>query len=47
VGKFVEVEVVADESAFDAAQAAVLAAAADLGLTTPEPRSYLRMLLEK
>ena len=47
VGRFVEVEVVADESAFEAAQAAVLAAAADLGLTAPEPRSYLRMLLER
>jgi len=47
LGRFVEVEVVADESRADPAQAAVLAAAAALGLGTPEPRSYLRMLLEK
>jgi adenylate cyclase, class 2 len=46
VGTFVEVEAVCDEAAFAAAQAAVLALAADLGLTEPEPRSYLRMLLE-
>ena len=47
VGRFVELEVVAEEARFEPAQAAVLAAAAELGLTTPEPRSYLRMLLEK
>jgi adenylate cyclase class 2 len=47
VGRFMELEVVADEAAFEAAQATVLAAAAELGLTTPEPRSYLRMYLEK
>lgn len=46
VGRFVELEVVADEAAFDAAQAAVLSAAAGLGLTQPEMRSYLRLLLE-
>jgi adenylate cyclase class 2 len=46
VGRFVEIEVVADENKVDAAQAVVLAAAADLGLTQPETRSYLRMLLE-
>jgi adenylate cyclase class 2 len=47
VGRFVELEVVADEAAFAAAEAAVLAASAELGLTTPEMRSYLRMLLER
>ncbi len=46
VGTFVEVEAVCDEAGFAAAQAAVLALAAELGLTDPEPRSYLRMLLE-
>lgn len=46
VGRFVEVEVLADEPRSAAAQAAVLAVAAELGLTDPEPRSYLRMLLE-
>lgn len=45
VGRFIEIEVVADESQAEAAQAAVLATAADLGLANPEPRSYLRMLL--
>lgn len=45
VGTFVEVEVVADEAQFEAAQAAVLALAAELGLTTPERRSYLGMTL--
>jgi adenylate cyclase class 2 len=46
VGRFVELEIVVDESHAGPAQAAVLSAAADLGLTIPEPRSYLRMLLE-
>jgi adenylate cyclase, class 2 len=46
VGTFVEVEVVCDEARFADAQAAVLGLAAELGLTEPEPRSYLRMLLE-
>ena len=46
VGTFVEVEAVCDEAAFAAAQSAVLGLAAELGLTEPEPRSYLRMLLE-
>ena len=45
VGSFVEVEVVAEESEFEAAQAAVLGLAADLGLTEQERRSYLAMTL--
>jgi adenylate cyclase class 2 len=45
VGSFVEVEVVADESRFEEAKAAVLGLAAELGLTDPERRSYLEMLL--
>ncbi len=47
LGDFAEIEIlVADESQLPAAQAAVLALAAELGLTEVEPRSYLRMLLE-
>jgi adenylate cyclase class 2 len=46
-GPFVELEIVADESRFEEAKAAVLAAAADLGLTQPERRSYLELLLSK
>lgn len=47
VGRFIELEVVAVESSAAAAEAAVLAAAAELGLTDVEPRSYLRMLLTR
>jgi adenylate cyclase, class 2 len=47
LGHFAEIEALADsESTLPAAQSAVLAAAADLGLTEVEPRSYLRMHLE-
>lgn len=46
VGTFAEVEVVCDEARFAGAQSAVLSLAAELGLTDPEPRSYLGMLLE-
>ena len=47
LGEFVEIEAfAAGESDLDRAQAAVLALAADLGLTEVEPRSYLRMVLE-
>lgn len=45
VGSFVEVEVVAEEAEFEAAQAAVLGLAAELGLTEPERQSYLAMTL--
>jgi adenylate cyclase class 2 len=47
VGRYAELEVVAEEARFEAAKAAVLAAAAELGLTTQERRSYLQMLLER
>ncbi len=47
VGRFVEVEVVAEEEAIENAQRAVLTLAQELGLTELEPRSYLRMLLEQ
>jgi adenylate cyclase class 2 len=47
VGKFAEVEVVAEESRYAEAKAAVLAAAAELGMTQVERRSYLQLLLER
>jgi adenylate cyclase class 2 len=46
VGEFVELEIVAEESQYEAAKAALLAAAAQLGLTEQERRSYLGLLLE-
>lgn len=45
LGAFAEVETLADEASRDAAERAVLALAAELGLTDAEPRSYLEMLL--
>lgn len=47
VGAFAELEIVADESRMGEAKAAVLAVAADLGLTQVERRSYLELLLSK
>jgi adenylate cyclase class 2 len=47
VGRYAELEVVAEEAQYEAAKAAVLAAAAELGLTAPERRSYLQLLLER
>jgi adenylate cyclase class 2 len=46
LGSFVEVEVVCDDAMAAAAEDVVLGLAAELGLTAPEPRSYLGMLLE-
>jgi adenylate cyclase class 2 len=46
VGSYAEVEIVAEESRFEEAKAAVLALAAELGLSDVERRSYLGMLLE-
>ncbi|OJW25854.1 MAG: adenylyl cyclase CyaB [Planctomycetales bacterium 71-10] len=47
LGEFAEVEALArDRDDLPAAQRAVLKLAEKLGLTTAEPRSYLRMLLE-
>jgi adenylate cyclase class 2 len=46
LGTFVEVEVLAEDAQAAAAQAVVRAVANELGLSDPEPRSYLRMLLE-
>jgi adenylate cyclase class 2 len=47
VGKFVEVEVMAEPAQLDAAKQAVMTTAAELGLTDQERRSYLRLLLER
>jgi adenylate cyclase class 2 len=47
VGQYAELEVVAPEDKADAAKAAVLAVATELGLTQSERRSYLQLLLEK
>lgn len=47
VGQFAEVEVLADEAHAAAARQAVVDLAHELGLQEPEPRSYLRMWLEK
>ena len=46
VGAFVELEILADEAQYEAAKAVLLAAAADLGLSEQEKRSYLAMVLE-
>lgn len=45
-GRFVEVEILANECELLSAQQAVAELAAELGLTTPEPRAYLRMVLD-
>jgi len=47
LGTFAELEITADEDQLPAARAAVLGAAAELGLTQAERRSYLQLLLEK
>jgi adenylate cyclase class 2 len=46
VGEFVELEILAEEPRYEAAKATLFAAAAELGLTEKEPRSYLGLLLE-
>lgn len=47
VGRFVELEIRARGDQFEAAKAALLEAAAELGLTKQERRSYLQLLLGK
>jgi adenylate cyclase class 2 len=47
VGRYAELEVVALEDRAEAAKTAVLAFAAEIGLTRSERRSYLQLLLEK
>src|SRR5439155_14056328 len=46
VGRYAELEAVAPEESYAAAKAAVLAAAAEVGLAQVERRSYLKLLLE-
>jgi len=46
VGDFVELEIIADESQYESAKATLLAAAAELGLSDQEKRSYLGLVLE-
>ena len=47
LGDFAEVEMIAAEGTdLSAAREAVLALAAELGLTEVEPRSYIRMVIE-
>lgn len=46
IGSFVEVEAIADQAGMNPAREAVVRLAGRLGLSDPEPRSYLRMLLE-
>jgi adenylate cyclase class 2 len=47
VGRYAEVETMAEEERFADAKAAVLAAATELGMTQPERRSYLQLMLER
>jgi adenylate cyclase class 2 len=47
LGDFAEVEALADDHNLADAQDAVLALARELGLAEVEPRSYLRMILER
>jgi adenylate cyclase class 2 len=47
LGDFAEVEVVADDASIPAAQKVILELADVLGLSEIEPRSYLRMILER
>jgi adenylate cyclase class 2 len=46
LGRFVELEILADEADYESAKAALLATAAELGLIEQEKRSYLRMTVE-
>jgi adenylate cyclase class 2 len=47
VGTFVELEIPAEDDVLDAARAALLIVAGELGLTQVERRSYLEMLLAR
>jgi adenylate cyclase class 2 len=47
VGRFVELEIQADESHLEAARRVLLDTAAALGLPAPERRSYLELLLSR
>lgn len=47
VGKFVELEAMAEQATYEATRAVVIRTAAELGLHDIERRSYLRLLLEQ
>ncbi len=47
VGRFAEVEILAPENRLEEVRSVLQQLAADLGLSQVEPRSYLRMFLEK
>jgi adenylate cyclase class 2 len=47
VGDYLEIEAIAEEDRVAAAQSLVAGWAAKFGLGEPEPRSYLRLLMEK
>jgi adenylate cyclase, class 2 len=47
IGRFLEIEILADEAEKDEAENAILSLANALSLGEPEPRSYLRMLLDR
>jgi adenylate cyclase class 2 len=47
VGDYAELEIMAPEDQYEAARAAVMQLAKDLGLAQPERRSYLELWLEK
>jgi adenylate cyclase class 2 len=47
VGKFVELEIMAEEADFETAKSTLLRTAAELGLTDQERRSYLKLHLDR
>lgn len=47
LGLYAEIEIVTDETRRSEAESVVQRVAGELGLSHPEPRSYLRMLLER
>ncbi len=47
VGRYVELEILAEESRYEAARAVLLKAVTEFGLVDHERRSYLRLLLEQ
>jgi adenylate cyclase, class 2 len=47
LGSFIELEIVADDSELEAAKECVHCLSRELGLTSPERRSYLELLLDK
>jgi len=47
VGRYVELEIMAEETRYESAREVLLRAVAEFGLTDHERRSYLRLLLEQ